>query len=161
MKHTFLFLAAVALASPHHGHQSFHVKRAPNVVAASSTKYLCDITSNNVPHVGRDVGFWGQIGDTIIHTYGKQTRLIEDRANYPGDTLALDPLPFYMTTSSSAIATDDPCVVHDAALADGDHPAEFLPLVSEYAEFVGNTSLGGSNIIGLDDSHGMLFFLKQ
>ena len=118
------------------------------VVAAASHQYLCDVESDNIPNLGRDVGFVGRIGNTTIFSYG--------------DTLDLAPGKFFITSSSSAIGTDNPCFVHDAALGpSGQHPAQFIPILPEYGEAMGNVSLGGSNIIELDQKNGAIFYLKQ
>lgn len=136
-------LAACGDALPH---THVHTRRDTSAITVASAAYLCDVKSTNTDTV-RDLGYVGQVGGKTIHTYG--------------DTLAGPGASFYMTSDSSAIGGSDPCQIFDAALENGDHPAQFVPIMAEYGEANTADAMGITNIVSTGTDTGMLFFLKN
>lgn len=95
----------------------------------------------------RDLGYVGQIGSHVVHTYG-------DTLNGPGSS-------FYMTSDSSAIGMNGACKVLDSALENGDHPAQFVPIEAKWGEVNTADSMGITNVQPTGPDTGMLFFLKN
>lgn len=142
------FASAVLLASCGNAfpHTHLHTRRDSPALRVASADYLCDVKSTNTDTV-RDLGYVGQIAGKTVHTYG--------------DTLAGPGASFYMTSDSSAVGGSNPCRIFDAALENGDHPAQFVPIMAKYGEVNTVDAMGITNIVSTGPDTGMLFFLKN
>lgn len=144
-----VLLAACGDALPSFRHSFAHKlqnRAADSPITVASANYMCDVHSKNTNTV-RDLGYVGKIGDNVVHTYG-------DTLNGPGSS-------FWMTSDSSALGTNSPCQVMDAALDPPPHPAQFVPIEDKWGETNTADAMGGTNVIPTSDSTGALFFLKN
>lgn len=115
-------------------------------IGVASTQYLCNVRSTNTDTV-RDLGYVGRLGGQVVHSYG--------------DTLNAPSASFWMTSDSSALGTNDPCKIYDAALDGGVHPAQFVPIEAKYGEVNTADAMGITNVIETENGAGVLFFLKN
>lgn len=103
--------------------------------------------SNNT-YVNRDLGFHGQLGETVILTYG--------------DTMWSDSSHSEkwrgMTSDSAAFATAEPLQVQDFDLNDQGYPQQFCPLLKEYGEDLSEDAIGITNVIETSPGQGKAHF---
>ena len=105
-------------------------------ISVKSVEHLGNVHSTTT-FVKRDLGFQGQIGNTIILTYGDTMFSDSDYS----DTFR------GMTSDSMALATHDPTKVVDLELDDNGYPQQFCPLLGEFDEDPAECAMGITNVV--------------